>query len=121
MDKVKTPYAYAFFENFWNKLFVAGLVQQEDRLVFEELCFAFELMVRARKTLLDEGLSEVDRAHGGMLKKHPAFQIYRDTQASFLKLAAKFGITPADRKELGVGIVESNFDLEELLGGVNVE
>lgn len=121
MDKVRTPYAYAFFENFWNKLFVAGLVQQEDRLVFEELCFAFELMVRARNGLLEDGLTEVDRVHGGQLRKSPYHQIYRDAQANFLKLAAKFGITPADRKELGVGIVESNIDLEELLGGVNVE
>lgn len=40
---------------------------------------------------------EVDRAHGGMAKKHPAFSVFNMAQSSYLAWCREFGMTPAGR------------------------
>lgn len=43
---------------------------------------------------------EVDRGHGGQLRKHPAFSIYNMAQNAYRGWCAEFGLTPASRISL---------------------
>lgn len=48
-------------------------------------------------------LTEVDRAHGGMLKTHPAFRAYMQAVKDFRAWCVEFGLTPSARLGLRPG------------------
>lgn len=117
IDKERTPYAFSFWEAHYEKLVEAGILKAEDELLFSELCFTYELLAQSRKGLFEDGLSQIDRIHGGMLRKSHYFQIWKDAMATFMTLSKKFAILPSDRKEFGKADVKS-FSLEDVLEGV---
>lgn len=45
-------------------------------------------------------VTEVDRVHGGMLKKHPAVAVYLQASGDFRRWCSAFGLTPSDRLAL---------------------
>lgn len=44
--------------------------------------------------------TEVDRVHGGMLKKHPSVAVFTAAQAAYLRWCVEFGLTPSARMGL---------------------
>lgn len=114
IDASKTPHAASFWNEHYETLKQAGVLKGEDALLFVELCYTYELLAKAREGLFTDGLSQVDRIHGGMLRKSHYFQIWKDAMATFLVLSKKFAILPADRKEFGAKEAKS-FDLEDIL------
>jgi P27 family predicted phage terminase small subunit len=44
--------------------------------------------------------TEVDRVHGGMLKKHPSVAVFTSAQAAYLRWCVEFGLTPSARMGL---------------------
>jgi P27 family predicted phage terminase small subunit len=48
-------------------------------------------------------VTEVDRVHGGMLKKHPAFAIYAQAVRDYRSWCVEFGLTPSARLGLRPG------------------
>lgn len=44
--------------------------------------------------------TEVDRVHGGMLKKHPSVAVFVSAQAAYLRWCVEFGLTPSARMGL---------------------
>lgn len=63
-----------------------------------------------RRTVVD-----VDRVHGGMLKKHPAFSVFTQSSNLYLRFCGEFGLTPSSRVSLRPGA--SGPSLEEGPGG----
>jgi len=112
--KEKAPAAYAFWNAYAPTLADSGALTEQDALAFEELAVCYQLIVAARDGMLDGGVAEADRAHGGMLKKSPYFQMWRDSMATFMRLSARFGILPSDRKALGSG-APVGLSLEDIL------
>lgn len=43
---------------------------------------------------------EVDRVHGGMLKRHPAVMVYMQASGDYRRWCAEFGLTPSARMGL---------------------
>jgi phage terminase small subunit len=87
-------------------------VNDADRATAFQLGLAYQYAVRAGKDLA-EALS-VPGEKGGM-KKHPAFQIWRDSQAAFRQWAVEFGLTPAASMRVQRPETEELSELEELL------
>lgn len=113
--KVKAPDAYKFWSEYAPVLVDNGLMTDQDALAFEELAMCYQIMVMARNEVLENGVTDIDRVHGGMKKKNVALQVWRDSLSSFMRLSARFGILPADRKVLGVGATVAAFSLDDLL------
>lgn len=90
-----------------------GLLTKMDAGAFVLACESFALAMEALGELrprkadgtIDRrkrGLEvvAVDRAHGGMLKKHPAVAVYLQASGDYRRWCAEFGLTPAARMGL---------------------
>ena len=82
------------------KLHRLGLLTELDVPVFEKMCLCHAWAIEAardiikRGTLIDSARNDDDRV------KNPSMQIFRDNTAQFEKLAAAFGMSPADRSRV---------------------
>lgn len=117
-----------------------GLLTALDGPAFEHACESYALARTALEELRPRkadgtpdrrqtGLTvtEVDRAHGRMLKKHPAVAVYLQASGDYRSWCAQFGLTPAGRMGLlragspgqlptGKDGAGDGDDLEDLLG-----
>ena len=105
----------------WDKLVVrlraAGVLDEVDGPALLNLVLSYYFAVQAGELLLRDGMIEEDKAHAGRLRKHPAFQMWRDSQAAFSKWATLFEVTPAAREGPLAGAQGKMSELEKLLGG----
>jgi P27 family predicted phage terminase small subunit len=111
-----SPYARDCWERHAPELEHLGLLTSLDAGSFEMACEAYALARHAleemrprradgepdartnRREVLD-----VDRVHGGMLRKHPAFSVWNMAQNSYKAWCIEFGMTPSSRVSLRPG------------------
>lgn len=109
-----TPTAAKFWKKYSPTLSQLGLLTVVDVEAFAALCEAWAFMVVAKKSMRIRGTGDAevvttDRAHGAEKRKHPAFTIYKQAEASYLNLAREFGMTPSSR----VGLPSPDDDDED--------
>ena len=97
-----TPLAKAFWEAYAPEVARLGMLTVLDRPSFEMLAEAYGVVQGAKDALRKNKssnmtLTTTDRAHGREQRKHPAWQIYRDSVTQYLALAREFGFTPSSR------------------------
>lgn len=84
-----------------------GIIEVSDALALEALIEA-ELMARRtwQQMHLERsaagGSGATYEGTSGALTRHPAFTVWRDSRATFLRYAEQLGLTPAARTRLGV-------------------
>lgn len=76
-----------------------GLLTKLDRMSLVALCESWAQMREAAASIKAEGVI-IQGAKG--MRKHPAWQIYREALQHYRNLAQSFGLTPADRARLSV-------------------
>ena len=99
------------------RLRAAGVLDEVDGPALLNLVMSHYFALHSGELLLRDGLLEEDKAHAGRMRKHPAFQMWRDSQAAFSKWAAQFQITPAARKGPLADAEGELSELEKLLRG----
>ena len=105
----------------WDALVVrlreAGILDEVDGPALVNLVMSYYFALHSGELLVRDGLVEEDKAHAGRLRKHPAFQMWRDSQAAFAKWARQFQATPSARKGPLAGAEGELSELEKLLRG----
>jgi P27 family predicted phage terminase small subunit len=98
-----------------------GVLRPADRLALSILCMFYEFMLDARDEIwkLPSAERYVVRSRRGGLRLHPLFQIFRDSAAEVVGLAAQFGLSPVSRARLRLDFEEgiSFADVDKLLSG----
>lgn len=89
----------------------------EDVPAFTSLCLSYYFALLAGATLLKDGIVDVDEAHAGRRRKHPAWQMWRDAQGSFRQWACEFGLTPSSRTRFEIPETTELSRMERLLRG----
>ena len=90
-------YGKEFFRRIGPKLVKNKRLADEDYYSFIALCDNHHMAKTALKQIERDGIT-VDGGRG-VLKKHPAFAIYRVTFDNFAKLCNHFGLSPMARGE----------------------
>ena len=105
----------------WDKLVKqlgeAGIVEEVDGPALMNLVMAYHFALYAGALLLKDGLVEIDPAHQNRKRKHPAWQMWRESQAAFSKWADKFKVTPAARQGPLAKAEDEVSELEKILSG----
>jgi P27 family predicted phage terminase small subunit len=92
------------WRDLYRELAGADLIAAGDMPAFELLCSSFEQCRLANESLAEHGpLIEGTR---GTFVRNPAGVQLRESSALFLKLADRFGLTPAAADRLGLGVLE---------------
>ena len=79
------------------RLRAAGRLDEVDGPALLSLVMSYYFTLHSGALLLKEGMVDVDPANAGRKRKHPAFQMWRDSQAAFSKWATHFELTPGSR------------------------
>lgn len=95
-----TPKAKTVWKRLAEPLNEAGLLTAVDGFTLALLCEHYVTAREARGQLDRLGPTIKDRAHGGMPKKNPAAQVFRDNSEAFLKLAQELGLSPKARMRM---------------------
>lgn len=93
-----------------------GRIESVDYAALVVYCSAWALFDGARRALDEHGPLVVGRDGG--LVKNPAAQVMRDASDTMLKFGARFGFTPRDRQNLGIGVDDGGDDLDDALGAL---
>jgi len=80
----------------------AGLLSAVDAGPFALYCQSLAFGLDAASQLSRDGLTVADRAHGGELRKHAAWQIFMQASAAVARWTAHFGTTARARQSLPV-------------------
>ena len=84
-------------------LIATDRLRPEDVPLFEQMCLAYSFAAEAAELLAEE-ITIKDRAHGNVLRKHPAWQMWRDSVGVLRQIACEYGGTPASRSRLELSI-----------------
>lgn len=101
-----TPRARAWWKREAPRLHRLGLLSEPDKiglaLGLESASAAVEALgsLRSDNRRNADELVTADKAHGGRTRKNPAWQIFREAQAAYLRWCAEFGWTPSARVNL---------------------
>ncbi len=96
------------------KLTAAKVLDELDGPALLNLVMAYHFALQAGSLLVTDGMVQPEPQHRGRTRKHPAFQMWRDSQAAFRRWTDTFKMTPASRKGLLTAKDELS-DLEKLL------
>lgn len=77
-----------------------GILEDLDKEAIYHMVSAHYFAFVTGAKLMSEGLIEEDSAHGGRKRKHPAFQMWRDSLKQFRSLAGEFYMTPKERQDV---------------------
>lgn len=88
------------------KLRARGILEDLDEEALYMMAQAYQFAEVMGATLMSDGLVGEDQAHGDRPRKHPAFQMWRESLDRFYKFAKDFGLTPAKREEMELTEVE---------------
>ncbi|XVU22526.1 phage terminase small subunit P27 family [Actinoplanes sp. CA-054009] len=92
-----------------------GKIEQIDYAALTVYCVSWATYVDAVEAM-EHGILIPGR--DGALVKNPAAQVMRDASDTMLKYGSKFGFTPKDRQNLGIGQTAGETDeLGEFLAG----
>jgi len=81
-----------------------GRLTEQDVPAFIALCVAYSTMISAAKELAEEGVTAIGwggEAHNSS-KKHPAAQVFRDSEKTFTSLCDRFGLNPKARRGMAL-------------------
>ena len=101
------------------KLRSAGVLDEVDGPALVNLVMSYYFTLHAGALLLRDGMMDKDPEHRDRLRKHPAFQMWRDSQAAFSKWADRFKVNPAAREGPLVDAHGELSELEKLLRGTD--
>jgi P27 family predicted phage terminase small subunit len=108
------PYhAGALWDRLAGFLYERGILTIFDAPIFEMMCLSYHFMKEADKWLKKDGVLTVDER--GLIRKHPAHQIFRDHVNLYMKAAVEFGLTPASRSQLSLDQPDDDISLAEML------
>ena len=102
MPRGLTPAAKKIWRDLAPALVDAGLLSAVDSGPFGLYCQSLAFAFDAAGQLAADGLTTKDRAHGGELRKHAAWQIFAQANATVASWAAHFGTTAKARQALPV-------------------
>lgn len=106
--------AFAEWCRVTNYLSKVGRIELVDYAALVVYCSAWSIFDEARKAMEEHGTLTVGRDGG--LVKNPAAQVMRDAADTMLKFGSKFGVTPKDRQNMGIGAeAEPEDDVEREL------
>ena len=105
--------AQGLWRRYGHLLVDRGVLRESDVAAFEALCLAYGTMVDAARILKREGLTTVDER--GLPRKHPAYQIMRESSMQLKSYCALFGLSPSDRQRLVIEPLDGEPNLAELL------
>ena len=108
--------ARAFWRQLAPRLAAMGLLTDLDTLALAEVCVCLSRAAEAEQLVTRDGL--LIRGERGLCK-NPSCQLSRDYSLRAWSLAARFGLTPADRGRLDVAPAASVDPLEALLAGMD--
>ncbi len=94
----------------------AGILEEIDGVAIQNLVLSYHFMLHNAALLLKDGVLEKDEAHADRKRKHPAFQMWRESQAAFMNWSAALGLDYEPEETIGGGSAELS-DLEKLLSG----
>lgn len=85
-----------------------ALLTRRDRNSFAHLCECAAIADQALRDMRPDRrkgyvLLDVDESHQGRTRRHPLLMVYRGALEDYLKLSARFGLTPRDRIPLELG------------------
>jgi P27 family predicted phage terminase small subunit len=85
-----------------------ALLTKRDRELFAGLCTSAAMMADAARQLQPDrrkGFArlDVDEGHQGRTRRNPLLMVWRGALEDYLKLSARFGLTPRDRIPLELG------------------
>jgi len=106
-----------YARKFWNRiapqLIELGLLTELDVVTFEMLCVMYQRTMQSRDELEKEGTTTVDER--GLQRKHPLWQIYRESMNQFVLLCGDFGLQPTKRLQLNIRAMDLNDDMTKYL------
>jgi len=106
-------YAGALWDKLAGPLYERGILTMFDAPIFEMMCMSYHFMKEADKWLKKDGVLTVDER--GLIRKHPAHQVFRDYVNLYMKAAVEFGLTPASRSRLALDEPDESPSLTEEL------
>jgi len=106
----------AFYRTYAAVLVGQGRLEDVDYASFELLADVYATACAARRAIEKDGHFRLDE--NKVLRRHPAIQVQRDAIQTFARLAARFGLTPADREGMAKPRTPGDVDpLEVFLRG----
>jgi P27 family predicted phage terminase small subunit len=108
MPKSLSPGAKAVWRSLAPELERDALLTRRDLISFSNLCESAALAAQALADMRPDKrkgfvLLDVDESHQGRTRRHPLLMIYRGALEDYLKLSARFGLSPKDRIPLELG------------------
>lgn len=95
-----SPAAKAKWRELAPQLTELGLFTAIDGTLFVKFCEAEAIADKAAAQLAKDGLFVTDER--GLIRKHPALQVWKDNALLVAKLGEQFGLSPAGRKRLHI-------------------
>jgi P27 family predicted phage terminase small subunit len=117
-----SPRAVEVWEELGPVLIESRLLDEANLVTFEGLCSAVGLAREAQADIDKFGIIVTRYDSDGRVlsrAKNPAVLILRDAWAAALRFAVEFGLTPAAKVRLGLGIVKGRTLQQELASKLN--
>ncbi|MEU8086324.1 phage terminase small subunit P27 family [Micromonospora sp. NPDC049101] len=109
--------AFAEWSRITTYLEKVGRIEMVDYAALVVYCSSWQAFNDARLALEEHGTVVTGRDGG--LVKNPAAQVMKDSSATMLNYGQRFGFTPKDRQNLGIGAESTaEDDLERHLGAL---
>lgn len=110
-----TPLARDFWVAHAPEVARLGMLTVNDVPTFAALCEAWAAMQQAKKAMAPRkgtniAVTTTDRAHGNEKRKHPAWQIFRESASMYQSFARDFGFSPSSRVGLPAAPVDDDED-----------
>lgn len=118
-----TPLARQFWNAQAPEVARLGMLTINDVPTFAMLCESWAAYQQAKRAMQSRStgpkatniaVTTTDRAHGNEKRKHPAWQIFRESAALYHSLAKDFGFSPSAR--VGIPAAPVSDDDEDLFG-----
>ena len=108
--KVLNRWGRRFWKDIAGDLYRANLLKSNDIATFTMLCQSYGLAMEAAVKIAEEGLFRQDE--NNVTRKHPSHQVWRDSTATFNRIADKFALNPKSRQAMKVDTSDADeFDL----------
>lgn len=111
-----SPEALRMWERHASALRKSGRLTDDDLESFWLLCDAWGNILAAAGALDKDGMTAPGTGNDRKtVKKHPAFQEWRDSVATYLSLADRFGLNPKSRGAASQPQAETKADVNSVL------